>query len=233
MDTAKKVADWAKNHIILTVVIAMVVIAGVVAGGVLVIDATSGNQDASVAQQAFLQGDYATAIEEFTALIDSNPRNPAWYIGRGTVYVTVENFANAQRDFETALALEPETDDLRPYRELGYIYAANDNPQQAIEYLNIVMDSDTEALAADYTARGFAYATLLEPDLEAALTDLEFAADLSGTSPETFVYLADIHYELGNQADALENYTLYQQVGGQLGDVGLARVAELEAAVDE
>lgn len=229
MDIVNRLLSWIKNHFLVTLSVLVVTVTLVIFGIVYVVSAP--NQTANAAQGAFIMGDYTTSIEEFTTLIDDNPSNPEWYIGRGMVYVTVESFANAQRDFEIALALDPTIEDSRVYRELGYIYAANDNPQQAIEYLTIVIDEDTVARPGDFTARGYAYASLQEPDLDAALADLEFAVSLPNTSTETFVYLADLHYALGNQAAALENYNVYTEQGGELGDVGVARVEELETAL--
>lgn len=195
---------------------------------------TDSGQDASVAQQAFLTGDYATAIEEFTALIEANPQNPAWYISRGAVYVAIDNYADAQADYEMALMLDPETQDMRPYRQLGYIYALNGNPQQAVDYLTIVITTeDAQARADDFTARGLAYAELETPNLDAARADLERALTLPDASTETYIYLADVHYALGNQEDALANYALYTAQGGQLSDIGQARVDELEATLGQ
>lgn len=215
------------------VMVAIVLVVAIVASGMVFVLASLDQTQSrgQAAQQAYLTGNYLTAVEEFSALIADNPRQTEWYIGRGLAYVALDNFEEAQSDFEVVLALEPNTDDERVLRQLGYIYAANDNPQEGIDLLTRLIDSE-RARAADYTARGVAYASLPEPDLEAALADLQQASDLPQTGVDNFFYLAEVQYELGDFSNALTNYQLFLDLGGIVTQDREARIAQLEATVD-
>lgn len=226
----KKIADWFEyRHAVRLLTVGVLVTMLAVVSLMYYSYFVDYRQPGDFAQAAFLRGDYAGAVDEFTALIEANPSTTEWYIGRGVAYVALENYDEAQRDFETVLELDPDTDDARVLRQLGYIYALDD-PQQAIDLLTRLIDSG-RARAADYTTRGIAYATLPTPDFEAAFADLQLATTLPQTPTETYYYLGDVQYERGNTADALSHYQQFLDLGGLLTADGQARVAELEATL--
>jgi len=53
----------------------------------------------------FNNGNYASAIQEFSCVIELNPKGPGAYALRGTSYFRLGKYNEARSDFETVLRL--------------------------------------------------------------------------------------------------------------------------------
>jgi putative GTP pyrophosphokinase len=65
-----------------------------------------------------VQSRYADAVDDFTLSLDIHPYQPFCLYRRGQAYYHLEDYPQALSDCEAALALDPESDSARKFREL-------------------------------------------------------------------------------------------------------------------
>jgi tetratricopeptide (TPR) repeat protein len=65
-------------------------------------------------------GDYQRAVADYSAAIDSEPRNSFAYYNRGITRDRLGDFAGAIEDFSAAIALDPSNADF--YHNRGFSY---------------------------------------------------------------------------------------------------------------
>ena len=68
------------------------------------------------------QGDYRSAIEEFTKAIELDPMNATYYGSRARAHIRAEIFYKAINDYTEALALEPDNAEFNLGRAVAYVY---------------------------------------------------------------------------------------------------------------
>lgn len=162
-----------------------------------------------LAQEAYISGDFSTALTEFDRAVDENPNNPDYLIGRGLTYLQFENYAFALDDFNSAITLDPESNDTRPYLHGGYITMLAGEYDIAIDALTTAINRGNNS-ATVYSYRGLSFYNL--EDYVSAIADLKTAIDLGETSPEVYKTLGDANYALGNHESALTAYTQYLEL---------------------
>lgn len=130
-----------------------------------------------VAQQAFAatnEGDFATAEEYWTEIIERDPHNaPAWS-NRGNAKVSQNKLEEALLDYEQAIALAPEAPD--PYLNRGTALEGLGRWEEALADYEQVLAIDPQDPAA-YNNRGNAEAGL--GNWDAALADYAHATELA------------------------------------------------------
>lgn len=104
------------------------------------------------------QGDFDSAIADFTDAIRRNPSSLPAYYNRGNVYFAREEFDNAIADFNLAISLQP--DHVLSYNNLGSAYLAKGEIDRAIAEFNraLAIDPNSTQAASNralaYTKKG-------------------------------------------------------------------------------
>lgn len=109
---------------------------------------------------------YTDSLSDYNQAIKLRPSVADNYLYRGTCYLNMDDLDKAKRDFERALALNPQMS--APLGELAYIYATSGQPNKAIEFANRAIALDNRNWRALYS-RGLAFFTM--HDYETALAD--------------------------------------------------------------
>lgn len=165
-----------------------------------------------LAQEAYISGDYSIALTEFNLAMDENNTNPDYYVGRGLAYLNLENYALALADFNTAITLDPESNDTRPYLHGGYIALLAGDNAVAIDAFTTAINLGNNSSTV-YSYRGLAFFNI--EDYLSAVADLKTATDLGEDSPDVFKTLGDANYALGNNEAALTAYNQYLELTTQ------------------
>lgn len=93
---------------------------------------------------------YAEAVATFTELINVNPKNATLYYARGYAYYYADsNITQAEKDFLTAINIEPDYNDA--ISGLAYAYMVQGKQDQAIKYLNQVRNNNNNDKNVFYT----------------------------------------------------------------------------------
>lgn len=96
-------------------------------------------------------GEYAAAINHYTAAIETNPQYADAYINRGIVHDIMDNSDQAIADFTVAIDLEPDNADA--YNNLGIAQLARGDEENAIQNFDRAIEVDEE-FAEPYYNRG-------------------------------------------------------------------------------
>lgn len=81
--------------------------------------AVSAQTDKIAADSAYVKGDYKTAIEIYESLVANNGESADVYYNLGNAYYKSENIAKAVLNYERALLLNPDDEDIRFNLELA------------------------------------------------------------------------------------------------------------------
>lgn len=170
----------------------------------------------------FSQGAYDDAIQCYTSLINYNGSFYEPYFLRGCVYIKKEDVANATKDFDRAVELDPQNYDL--YIKIFDILANDGHEAMAYEVINKALALLNDK-ADGYLARGQIYFYLDDY----AKAEVELKNAISKGAKEAKVYLAKVYEATGDQAQAKQILTEYVNDGGadvealcSLGDMALA-----------
>lgn len=185
----------------------------------------SGQSTMQRAQAAFLQGDYQTALVEFNNVINDDPSNVEAYIGRGLTLLQMGQPLAAQNSFEAVIDIAPDSDDTRPYVQLTQISLAQGEFASALEYINTAIEAVEEPSASLLVHRGRVY--LAMADYPSALSDFEAAQLADADYNEAYLYLGEVHFQLGNLSDALDAYEQYLANGGTVDEAIQSRINRL------
>jgi Flp pilus assembly protein TadD len=176
----------------------------------------------ALAQAAYLQGDYAGAIDQFSAAIANAPNDAEAYVGRGLAYIQAGRSDSARSDFLRANELD--ATDNRPLYHLGMLAIAAEQYLSAVDYFSQVIAIDT-ADARAYANRGYAHA--LSTNYVLAIEDYNQAIALDGTVADFYLGLGDAHFALDNTVEALAAYERYIQLAETVDATLFQRVYEL------
>ena len=100
-------------------------------------------------RKLFTEKDYSKALHEYNEAISLAPQVPFLYLERGQVYLGLNNFDKAQKDFEQAIRLEP--NQLDAYRINGYTHFLKEY-QQAVDNYNQILKRHGQDLKCISTA---------------------------------------------------------------------------------
>jgi tetratricopeptide (TPR) repeat protein len=165
----------------------------------------------ALAEQLMNDGHLDGAIAEYRKALQSGtaPAEVHYEFGEALLeYSHLEHgMTEAQREFETALALDPA--DGRPECSLGQIELLRSNPKTAFDHY-----MRAQKLNARLTCANLGIATLLENEgkSQEAVNYLEAAAQSDPSNPEVRHRLALLYRELGRKEDADRELAVFQEL---------------------
>lgn len=149
-------------------------------------------------------GDLTTLEQNYTKLIDSQPRRWQLYYNRGTVRYQQDRYEEAIADYDQAIALNPRA--VGAYNNRGYCHSVLGQLDQALEDCDQAIQLDPKQSFA-YGSRGHTY--FLMGQFEEALKDFYKSAELKPDHKFAIAGQAVAQYRLGDQDMAK---FLWQQV---------------------
>lgn len=85
------------------------------------------NQKVESGNRAYFNGNYQSAISEYSQAIDLNTKNAIAYRNRGTAYANLQNYSYAARDYSRVIELDPSNASAYVGRGAAYIYMGQYN----------------------------------------------------------------------------------------------------------
>lgn len=181
--------------IILAAGIAVLSVANAIAGP---------REDFEEAGQANADGDYDTAINLYTKIIEEGDVAPhnlaATYYNRGNAYREMENYDKAIEDFTSAISLNPNY--TKAYSNRGAVYTALERYPEALEDFTKVLDL-SPGNALHHFNRGLVYHKMGR--LDEALKDFDEAVKLNDKFSSSYYARSFVHEEKGDMEKALED----------------------------
>ena len=156
----------------------------------------------AIAQKALAateKGDFATAEQYWTTLIEQFPQNPAVWSNRGNSRVSQRKLTEAIADFNQAIELAPDQPD--PYLNRGAALEAQGHFTEAIADYNRVLALDPQDAYA-YNNRGNAEGGLGE--WSKALKDFQKASEILPDFAFARANTALALYEMGQKPEAVK-----------------------------
>jgi tetratricopeptide (TPR) repeat protein len=150
--------------------------------------------------EATNKGNFATAEQYWTEMLDRFPQNPAVWSNRGNSRVSQNKLEAAIADYNKAIELLPDAPD--PYLNRGTALEGLGKWKDAIADYNHVLELDPKDPVA-YNNRGNAEAGLGE--WETAIVDFKKAADLAPDYAFARANYALALYQTGQSDDAVRN----------------------------
>lgn len=148
----------------------------------------------------FRIGNYNQAVLEYTAGIGLDDQDALLYSGRGKAYRNLNKLAEAIKDYNKAIELEPSAYD---FFNRGMSYAGLDNDKQAIQDYTMAINLNPKYIDA-YLARGFSYSRAFKH--EQAISDMNAAINLNPQYAEAYSYRGRAFAKLGEFAQAIKDY---------------------------
>jgi tetratricopeptide (TPR) repeat protein len=148
-------------------------------------------------------GDPNTAIANYTAALENNPRSADALVGRANAYAMLGKYNQALADCDSALSIQP--DKTRAHTTRGYVLASLHEFERAgDDYLFVARQESTIAdayrLAGDMYARARRY--------EEAVAAYHEAIRLAPTQAQTYVMRARANSALHNPTAALADFVI-------------------------
>lgn len=134
----------------------------------------------------FGQGEYETAIEDFTRAIEIDPEYALAYSRRGLTYYDLGEYEQAIADYTRAIELDPK--DIFYYTDRGNAYRELGEYEQAIADYNRAIEVEPTSGWA-YVSRGNIYKELGE--YEQAIAEYDYAIELDPTDDWAYSNRAD------------------------------------------
>ncbi len=154
------------------------------------------------AGEAKKNGDFATAIQLYTEMIESNDNIVTAHFSRGMLYVYVQEYQKAVDDMDYVIENKPDFPDAWNLR--GLIYTYKPDYDLAMADFDKAIELDPKFGAA-YLNRAVAYIDL--EDNEKALSDLNQAALFWADNPEIYYNRANIYKTMRKWQAAIDDYT--------------------------
>ena len=167
------------------------------------IHAESGLLDEAI--RAFNQGDFSSAIDKFSAIVDGSDASMAQaaraYSNRGRSYLAMGEFRKAREDLDEAIRLNPEL--AAAWLSRGQLNRAEGELDAAIADFSSLIEYAPE-LAVAYNLRGDAYYEKVEFDK--AIQDYDQAVNMRPQNPVYYYNRGLAYHEKGDYEFALLNY---------------------------
>jgi len=167
-------------------------------------------------------GDFATAENYWTQLIEEFPTNPAIWSNRGNARVSQNKLQEAIADYNKAIELAPTATD--PYLNRGAALEALGQWEEAIADYNHLLELDPKDAMA-YNNRGNAKAGLGK--WEEAIADYQHSADLAPNFAFARANYALALYQTGKTAEATQTMRNIVRKYPQFPDMRAALTAAL------
>lgn len=150
----------------------------------------------------YRDSEYSAALKELNMAIQDDPEHPRAYYYRGQIYVDLNNFKEAKKDFLKVTSVIE--DDHRAWNFLGATQTHEGDNESAVESYNkaIVLDPEN---ALYYFNRGSSLGQLGK--LQEAVTDFDQAVELGLNTSGIFNNRANARYMLGDFQGAIADFT--------------------------
>ncbi len=148
----------------------------------------------------FANARYDKCIELFTRAIEWGDPSALIFVSRGAAYLKLDMLEQAEDDFDSAIAVDPEY--ARAYHMRGLVKERGGNDQAALEDFDKAID-----LKPEYGAAYYSRATLhaKRSDTEHAQSDIEMVAHLGSRNMETYMSENNVwHTQHMRVEDAIE-----------------------------
>ena len=163
-------------------------------------------------------GDYDSAIIQFSKAIELDPNYAEGHQGRGEAYFRKKHLDDALSDLNTAVELSPLLVDARYYR--GLVYFEKEQYENAIKDFNAAIEQikagtitalGQKEYATPYYYRGLTYMRLEQ--YEKALADFSLLATrgfgLGNIYGDVHFHRAQCFEKVGRSKDALKSYRVF------------------------
>lgn len=144
-------------------------------------------------------GDLHERINNVTEEIKEDPENPALYFKRGQLYFHHEEYDNALADYDKAIELGLNNDEIDYWK--ARLYLATDETDQGIEVVTRYLATHPDDVNA---TRIYAKLALAAGDTETAIIQFEQVLSLANTTlPENYMELVAVLRQTNNPDKAL------------------------------
>jgi tetratricopeptide (TPR) repeat protein len=174
---------------------------------------TTGADDLLESGSAHLEaGEYAEAISELEAVVETDPGNSEAHFFLGQAYNRTGDLSKAVDEFNTVLALDP--DNAAAYHNLGATYFQLGEPNRAIAALQTALELEPDDPQTHYQIGAIylnlalpEYGAIAPPDqqlLEQASAEFEEALGLEENMPEALIGMGNVYILQTDYTAAIE-----------------------------
>ena len=172
--------------------------------------------------EAAQMGDFSTAEQYFTQMLEIYPNNPAIWSNRGIVRVSQNRLQEAIADYDRAVELAPNVTD--PYLNRGAALEGLGKWEEAISDYDRALELDPKDVQA-YNNRGNAKGGL--GDWQGAIADYRKASELAPNFAFARANLALALYQIGETEEAMRTMRNLNRKYPQFPDMRAALTAAL------
>ena len=151
----------------------------------------------------FRKGDYKTAIQQYTATVNTNPRYANAYCDRATAHLRSGNYKAALDDYATALEIMPTATFVYILR--ADAKASQGNYNAAIQDLNTAVNMAGDDNFTELNARGIMYGR--SGKYKKAMEDFDACIALMPKNPDTYINIGNMLMSQKKYNEAELQYT--------------------------
>ncbi|MGH8426918.1 MAG: winged helix-turn-helix domain-containing protein [Gammaproteobacteria bacterium] len=119
------------------------------------------------------QGKWQDSLTALAQATECDPRNPRWPYGAGFTLMVLRRYAEAEQQYDIALAIEPNNYDARAFKAMAFLFAGKPIPQVR----QLLADVPHNAVQTDLIAALKFEMALLDGKPDAALAAIDETAD--------------------------------------------------------
>lgn len=151
---------------------------------------------------------YADAIEDYTVLLQSEPKNEDWLYDRGLCRFMNGDTIGAQQDFEFIDTFKPTSAKSR--LGMAIVYKAQKQYSLAVDLYNALLEANPKSWSL---LRDRAEVYYMSNRLGAAFTDINESINLNSQDPMSYILRAQIRYARGDKEYARRDLNTAQEKG--------------------
>lgn len=148
------------------------------------------------------------AVKKYSDAIALKPKEPKYFIARGTVLGQLKKYSEAEADFAKALELDPQS--ARAFENRGVIRTDQKQYQDAIADYTKSIEHDPNN-PNTYVSRGAAYS--FTEDHTAAIADYKTALEMSPNNAQAYFNLGVSQFKTGDKAAACASWRKASNLG--------------------
>ncbi|MCX6775999.1 MAG: tetratricopeptide repeat protein [Candidatus Micrarchaeota archaeon] len=157
--------------------------------------------------------EYVKAIENFSKIIELNPKYADAYYNRGNAHFKIGEYDKAIENFSKAIELDPK--DAEMYSNRGLVYDSKGEYDKAIENYDKAIGLNPK-LAAAYNNRGSTYFKMGE--YYKAIKNYDEAIRLDSKDANAYYNRGNAHFKIGNVDKAIEDLTIAIELNPEYAD---------------
>ena len=145
------------------------------------------------AVENYKKGDWDSAIDAFTSVIEVQPDNAEVHNNLALCYANKGDYEKAEKNYLKALELNPKI--VQAYINLADIYYRQRNYEYGIGLLNTaISELPNDLILSHYLARFY----MEDARLDMAIDELEQILERQPDNYDAYYDLGKVHFELGN-----------------------------------